>query len=133
MRPPWCGTAHRRAHLHAIVWQDRRTAGICDALKAAGHRDLVQRKTGLVIDAYFSATKLRWILDHVPGARARAERGELAFGTIDTWLTWNLTGGGLHITDASNASRTMLFKGGVASPPTQDAASRGRDRLRNQR
>jgi glycerol kinase len=94
---------------NAIVWQDRRTAGFCDALKRDGHEDLVQRKTGLVIDAYFSGTKLRWILDNVPGARERAERGELAFGTIDTWLVWNLTGGGRHITDASNASRTMLF------------------------
>lgn len=94
---------------NAIVWQDRRTAGQCDALKQAGHRDLVQQKTGLVIDAYFSGTKLRWILDHVPGARERAARGELAFGTVDSWLTWKLTGGGLHITDASNASRTMLF------------------------
>ncbi|MCX6550645.1 MAG: glycerol kinase GlpK [Acidobacteria bacterium] len=94
---------------NAIVWQDRRTAGLCDALKQGGHRDLVQHKTGLVIDAYFSGTKLRWILDRVPGARERANRGELAFGTVDTWLTWNLTGGALHITDASNASRTMLF------------------------
>jgi glycerol kinase len=94
---------------NAIVWQDRRTAGLCDALKGDGHRDLVQRKTGLVIDAYFSGTKLRWILDRVPGARERAERGELAFGTIDTWLLWHLTGGACHVTDASNASRTMLF------------------------
>ncbi len=94
---------------NAIVWQDRRTAQFCDELKQAGHAELVQRKTGLVIDAYFSGSKLRWILDHVPGARARAQRGELAFGTIDSWLLWNLTGGGLHVTDASNASRTMLY------------------------
>ena len=94
---------------NAIVWQDRRTAGFCDALKAAGLGPGIQQKTGLVIDAYFSGSKLRWILDNVPGARARAERGELAFGTIDTWLVWKLTGGALHVTDPSNASRTMLF------------------------
>jgi glycerol kinase len=94
---------------NAIVWQDRRTAKFCDELKAAGHADLIQRKAGLVIDAYFSGSKLRWILDKVPGARERARRGELAFGTIDTWLVWKLTGGGLHITDPSNASRTMLY------------------------
>ncbi len=93
----------------AIVWQDRRTAGFCDELKRGGHSELITQKTGLVIDAYFSASKLRWLLDHVPGARARACRGELAFGTIDSWLVWNLTGGRLHITDASNASRTLLF------------------------
>lgn len=94
---------------NAIVWQDRRTAGFCDRLKAAGHADTIQRKTGLVIDAYFSGSKIRWLLDNVPGARERAERGELAFGTVDTWLVWNLTGGSAHVTDASNASRTMLF------------------------
>ena len=94
---------------HAIVWQDRRTAPFCDALKAEGRGPEIQRKTGLVIDAYFSGSKLRWILDHVPGARDRAERGELAFGTIDTWLAWNLSGGALHVTDPSNASRTMLY------------------------
>jgi glycerol kinase len=93
----------------AIVWQDRRTAPFCDHLKQAGHAELVQQKTGLVIDAYFSGSKLRWILDHVPGARERAERGQLAFGTIDTWLLWNLTAGALHVTDPSNASRTMLY------------------------
>ncbi len=93
----------------AIVWQDRRTASICDELTAAGHADLIRRKTGLEIDAYFSGTKLRWLLDNIPGARARAERGELAFGTIDCWLAWKLTGGRAHVTDASNASRTMLF------------------------
>jgi glycerol kinase len=94
---------------NAIVWQDRRTAGFCDELKASGLGPDIQRKTGLVIDAYFSGSKLRWILDHVPGARVRTERGELAFGTIDTWLVWKLTGGALHVTDPSNASRTMLY------------------------
>ncbi len=93
----------------AIVWQDRRTAGLCDDLRRGGHGPLVRRKTGLVIDAYFAGTKLRWLLDHVPGARDRAGRGELAFGTVDSWLAWNLTGGRLHVTDATNASRTMLF------------------------
>ncbi len=93
----------------AIVWQDRRTAQFCDDLKRAGHADVIQHKAGLVIDAYFSGSKLRWILDHVPGSCERARRGELAFGTIDTWLLWNLTNGGLHVTDPSNASRTMLF------------------------
>ena len=94
---------------NAIVWQDRRTAKFCDELKAAGHAELIQERTGLVIDAYFSGSKLRWMLDHIPGARERAERGELAFGTIDSWLLWKLTGGARHLTDASNASRTMLF------------------------
>jgi glycerol kinase len=94
---------------NAIVWQDRRTSGFCDELKRAGHAQLIRKKTGLVIDAYFSASKLRWLLDHIPGARERAARGELAFGTVDTWLLWNLTGGALHLTDATNASRTMLF------------------------
>jgi glycerol kinase len=93
--------------MNAIVWQDRRTASDCDALRAAGNEDLVRRKTGLVIDAYFSASKLKWMLDHIPGARARAERGELAFGTVDSWLAFKLSGA--HVTDASNASRTMLF------------------------
>lgn len=93
----------------AIVWQDRRTAPLCDELRAAGHAPLIARKTGLVVDAYFSGTKLRWLLDNVAGARARAERGELAFGTIDSWLVWQLTDGRVHCTDASNASRTMLF------------------------
>ncbi|WP_036173006.1 glycerol kinase GlpK [Massilia sp. 9096] len=91
----------------AIVWQDRRTAERCDALRAQGKAGLVARKTGLELDAYFSATKLEWILDHVPGGRARAERGELAFGTVDSWLAFKLTG--RHVTDVSNASRTMLF------------------------
>ena len=93
----------------AIVWQDRRTAARCDALRKAGKTGMIQRKTGLVLDAYFSGTKLEWLLDNLPGARARAERGELAFGTIDSWLIWNLTGGASHVTDASNASRTLLF------------------------
>ncbi|MFI5358205.1 MAG: glycerol kinase GlpK [Opitutales bacterium] len=92
----------------AIVWQDRRTAPFCEQLRAAGHAVLIGEKTGLVTDAYFSASKIRWLLDHVPGARTRAARGELAFGTIDSWLVWKLTHGRLHITDASNASRTML-------------------------
>ena len=94
---------------NAIVWQDRRTAAYCDELKAANHAKTIQEKTGLIIDAYFSATKLKWILDNVSGARKKAENGELAFGTIDTWLTWKLSGGELHVTDVSNASRTMLF------------------------
>jgi glycerol kinase len=94
---------------NAIVWQDRRTAPDCDALRAAGHAAMIARKTGLVIDAYFSGTKLKWLLDHVPDARARAARGELAFGTVDSWLIWNLSGGAMHVTDVSNASRTMLF------------------------
>ena len=94
---------------NAIVWQDRRTAGICDGLNENGYADLIQQKTGLVIDAYFSGTKVKWILDNVEGARKKAENGELAFGTVDSWLIWNLTDGKLHITDVSNASRTMLF------------------------
>jgi len=93
---------------HAIVWQDRRTADFCDELKAQGKSATIQEKTGLVIDAYFSGTKVRWILDNVPGARALAEQGELCFGTIDTWLLWKLTNGKVHATDVSNASRTML-------------------------
>ena len=94
---------------HALVWQDRRAEPTCAALRVQGLTQLVQRKTGLVIDAYFSASKLKWLLDHVPGARAQAERGELAFGTIDCWLVWQLTQGAVHATDVSNASRTMLF------------------------
>jgi glycerol kinase len=94
---------------NAIVWQDRRTAEYCERLKAEGAGVLVQEKTGLLIDAYFSASKIRWILDHVAGARDRATAGKLAFGTIDTWLIWKLTGGHRHVTDVSNASRTMLF------------------------
>lgn len=94
---------------NAIVWQDKRTAPICEDLKSKGLVDYVRKNTGLVIDSYFSATKVRWILDQVPGAAERASRGELAFGTIDTWLIWNLTTGKSHVTDYSNASRTMLF------------------------
>lgn len=94
---------------NAIVWQDRRTAEACDRLKAAGHEPLVRERTGLVIDAYFSGSKVAWILDNVPGARERAESGRLAFGTIDTWLVWKLTSGRAHLTDVTNASRTMLF------------------------
>ena len=93
----------------AIVWQDRRTADMCDALRAQGHADMIQRRTGLVLDANFSGTKLAWMLDNIKGARARAERGELAFGTVDTWIIWQLTGGKVHCTDPSNASRTLLF------------------------
>jgi glycerol kinase len=94
---------------NAIVWQDRRTADICAGLRDAGHAGLVSDRTGLVLDPYFSATKIAWILDRVDGARARAEAGELAFGTVDSWLIWKLTGGALHVTDATNASRTALY------------------------
>jgi glycerol kinase len=94
---------------NAIVWQDRRTAGTCDRLREAGHAPTFLARTGLVLDAYFSGTKLKWLLDHVPGARERARAGELAFGTIDTWLVWNLTRGAVHATDPSNASRTLLY------------------------
>jgi glycerol kinase len=104
----WDRATGRPIH-HAIVWQDRRTAGECDLLRARGHEPAFRAKTGLVLDPYFSGTKLAWLLDHVPGARARAEAGELAFGTIDSWLVWNLTGGERHLTDVSNASRTLLF------------------------
>jgi glycerol kinase len=93
----------------AIVWQDRRTTTQCAQLRAAGHEPEIAHRTGLLLDPYFSATKLAWLLEHVPGARARAERGELAFGTIDSWLAWQLTGGKRHVTDATNASRTLLF------------------------
>lgn len=94
---------------NAVVWQSRQTSEIAAKLKQAGYSELIHQKTGLIIDAYFSATKIRWILDHVPGAQERAERGELLFGTIDTWIVWKLTGGKVHVTDYSNASRTMLF------------------------
>ncbi|MDD3723169.1 MAG: glycerol kinase GlpK [Lutibacter sp.] len=94
---------------NAIVWQDRRTSKYCDELKAAGHIDLIKKKTGLVLDAYFSATKLKWILDNVEGAREKAEAGKLCFGTVDSWLVWKLTRGKMFITDVSNASRTMLL------------------------
>jgi glycerol kinase len=101
-----CATGRPLAN--AIVWQDRRTAGICAQLAADGHAPELQARTGLLPDAYFSATKLAWLLDHIPGARARADRGELAAGTIDSWLVWNLSGGAAHLTDVSNASRTLL-------------------------
>jgi glycerol kinase len=104
----WDRATGRPIH-NAIVWQCRRTAGICDELKARGLEAEFRGRTGLVLDAYFSATKVKWILDHVPGARDRARRGELLFGTVDTWLIWNLTGGRVHVTDYSNASRTMLY------------------------
>lgn len=94
---------------NAIVWQDRRTAGFCDQLKRDGHEAMIQQRTGLLIDAYFSGSKVAWILDNVDGARGLAEAGKLAFGTVDSWLIWNLTGGAVHVTDPSNASRTMLF------------------------
>jgi len=94
---------------NAIVWQDRRTSEYCDTLKNEGLLPYIRNKTGLIVDAYFSATKIKWILDNVPGARAKAEKGELAFGTVDTWLVWQLTRGDAHVTDVSNASRTMLY------------------------
>ncbi len=98
-----------RAIANAIVWQDRRTAALCQKLKAEGHEPMVAAKTGLLLDPYFSGTKIAWILDNVPGARARAEAGELAFGTVDSFLLWHLTGGAVHATDATNAARTLLF------------------------
>jgi glycerol kinase len=104
----WERSTGRPIH-RAIVWQCRRTSDICDRLRTEGLAEEIRGRTGLVLDAYFSGTKIAWILDAVPGARARAERGELAFGTVDTWLLWNLTGGRVHATDASNASRTMLL------------------------
>lgn len=104
----WDRTTGQPLH-NAIVWQDRRTAEFCARAKAGGVEALVRGRTGLVVDPYFSGTKIRWILDNVAGARARAERGELLFGTVDTWLVWKLTGGALHVTDPSNASRTLLF------------------------
>lgn len=94
---------------NAIVWQDRRTAAYCDSLKRQGLEDKIRERTGLIIDAYFSATKIRWILENVPGAQKKARAGRLRFGTVDTWLVWNLTGGRVHVTDVTNASRTMLF------------------------
>jgi glycerol kinase len=104
----WDRRSGRPIH-NAIVWQDRRTAGLCDQFRAQGVDPLITGRTGLLLDAYFSGTKLRWLLDHVEGARARAEKGELAFGTIDAWLIWKLTGGRLHATDATNAARTLLY------------------------
>lgn len=94
---------------NAIVWQDRRTAAFCDTLKEEGHAPIIQEKTGLILDAYFSATKIKWILDNTEGAREKADKGLLAFGTVDSWLIWNLTGGKVHVTDVTNASRTMLY------------------------
>jgi glycerol kinase len=94
---------------HALVWQSRQTAGICDELKEAGYNDLFRDKTGLLIDAYFSGTKVKWILDNVEGAREKAEKGDLLFGTVDTWLIWKLSGGKVHVTDYSNASRTLMY------------------------
>ena len=98
-----------RAVCNAIVWQDRRTADFCERLRGAGHEKFIQERTGLLIDSYFSASKISWILEHVPNAGRRAGEGKLAFGTVDSWLLWKLTGGKLHVTDTSNASRTMLF------------------------
>jgi glycerol kinase len=95
--------------MNGIVWQDRRTAGICDAMKAKGLEDYVRENTGLVIDAYFSGTKVKWMLDNVPGAREKADKGELLFGTVDTWLIWKMTNGQVHVTDYSNASRTLMY------------------------
>ena len=104
----WERATGKRDH-PAIVWQDRRTAAQCAALEESGAEETVSARTGLVLDPYFSATKVGWILDNVPGARARAERGELAFGTVDSWLIWHLTSGARHVTDVTNASRTLLF------------------------
>ncbi len=104
----WDKTTGEPIH-HAIVWQDRRTAEYCDSLREKGLTDIYRSKTGLVIDPYFSGTKIRWMLENVPGARTKAENGELLFGTVETWLIWKLTGGKVHVTDYSNASRTMLF------------------------
>jgi len=111
---------------NAIVWQDRRTSGLCDRLKDRGHLDLIQEKTGLIIDAYFSGTKIKWLLDNVDGARERAENGELAFGTVDSWLVWRMTNGKRHVTDATNASRTLLYnihEGELASDDLFDGAA----------
>src|SRR5882724_107827 len=104
----WDRATGKAVH-RAIVWQDRRTADICARLKSEGHEKAISAKTGLIIDPYFSGTKVQWILDHVPGARARAERGELCFGTVDSWLIYRLTNGRVHATDVTNASRTMLL------------------------
>ncbi|MFZ1529778.1 MAG: glycerol kinase GlpK [Ferruginibacter sp.] len=104
----WDRNTHQPVY-NAIVWQDRRTAAYCDELKATGSAKMIQQKTGLVTDAYFSGTKLKWILDNVDGARARAEKGELCFGTVDSWLLWKLTNGKVHATDVSNASRTLMY------------------------
>ena len=103
---------------NAIVWQDRRTSDYCDSLREIGHSEVIQNKTGLLLDPYFSATKLRWILENVPDARTRAENGELAFGTVDSFLLWKLTDGKSHFTDATNASRTCLL---YTSPSPRDS------------
>jgi len=108
-RPVWWARTSGDPLAPAIVWQDRRTVAACDALRAAGYGEMIRRKTGLELDAYFSATKLTWLLDQIPDARQRAERGELAFGTVDSWLVYKLTDGVRHVTDPSNASRTLLF------------------------
>ena len=102
-------TAHSKPICNAIVWQDRRTTELCKQLKAKGYEDLFRKKTGLVLDPYFSGTKLSWILKNIPSAHERAKKGELAFGTVDSWLIWKLTGGKEHKTDATNASRTLLY------------------------
>jgi glycerol kinase len=94
---------------NAIVWQDRRTADICAALKEAGHEPMITARTGLLCDPYFSGTKIKWLLDHIPGARAKADAGKLAFGTVDSYLIWKLTGGRVHATDATNAARTLIY------------------------
>ncbi len=94
---------------NAIVWQDRRTSSICDGLREKGYEELIRNKTGLLIDAYFSGTKIKWILDNVEGVRKRAENGELRFGTVDSWIIWKLTRGKVHVTDYTNASRTMIY------------------------
>ena len=103
------GSDYGEPVFNAIVWQDRRTAKICDEITAQGKSDLFTQKTGLVVDAYFSATKIKWILDQDPSHKDRARKGQLAFGTVDSWLIWNLTGGANHVTDATNASRTMIY------------------------
>jgi len=104
----WDRTTGKPLH-RAIVWQDRRTSELCQQLKAAGHEPTVTERTGLLLDPYFSATKLKWLLDNVEGARAKAEAGDLCFGTVDSWIIWHLTGGASHVTDATNAARTMLY------------------------
>ena len=105
-----CGISHTGEPVYrAIVWQCRRTSEYCDSLKEKGLTEVFRKKTGLIIDAYFSGTKVKWILDNVPGAREKAEKGDLLFGTVETWLIWKLTKGAVHVTDYSNASRTLLF------------------------
>ena len=120
---------------NAIVWQDRRTTAFCAGLKAEGHEAMVQEKTGLLLDPYFSGSKLAWLLDNVDGLRARAEAGEVAFGTVDSWLIWKMTGGAAHVTDATNAARTLLYniregrwdaENLRPSEHTDDAAARGK-------